>query len=580
MRLLRHIIAATMLLSIAYHAPAVKPQDSGMAGEAMDMDMPDSLRRTYRHSEAVQRLAIYRDTLTARRTWQQLIEEDSTYAPAHHYLSLTERNRARATDHARRAYKTDSTNKWYVQNYGWQLLQGAHYAEALPIYRHLLHLDNGNLSTYHTLAILYGIGNMPYSAISIIDSAELRLGRNEYLSDIKQDLLMDTHQYNRAIDEGVIIIEESPYNVAAHTRLAYAYEAAGRDTLARDMFERAYAIDTTNLEATVEVADFYKRHGDYPRMFHYEERLFRDNRLSLDDKLHRLEQYTSNRQFYVQNFFNVGRVIMCLVIDYPNDRAVIMAQTQHLLASGSSEAALEYMRSHLDDENATAEDYITTIQLEYLVECKELIADDLARGIARFPENIDLRSFEGFHASENKEYGRAIKTFRSTLRYATEDAERSSLWGYIGDTYHAMGETKRCFKAYDKALGYNKNNALVLNNYAYFLSEEGKQLDKAEQMSLRTVKAEPNNATYLDTYAWILYKQERYEESLEYMEQALAADSVPSDVLYEHAGDICYKLGDVQRALAYWKQALDLQRQVEAIEERLEKKVKLKKLIE
>ncbi len=557
MRLLRHIIAATMLLSIAYHAPAVKPQDSGMAEVAMDMDMPDSLRRTYRHSEAVQRLAIYRDTLTARQTWQQLIEEDSTYAPAHHYLSLTERNRARATDHARRAYKTDSTNKWYVQNYGWQLLQGAHYAEALPIYRHLLHLDNGNLSTYHTLAILYGIGNMPYSAISIIDSAELRLGRNEYLSDIKQDLLMDTHQYNRAIDEGVIIIEESPYNVAAHTRLAYAYEAAGRDTLARDMFERAYAIDTTNLEATVEVADFYKRHGDYPRMFHYEERLFRDNRLSLDDKLHRLEQYTSNRQFYVQNFFNVGRVIMCLVIDYPNDRAVIMAQVQHLLASGSSEAALEYMRSHLDDENATAEDYITTIQLEYLVERKELIANDLARGIARFPENLDLRSFEGFHASENKEYDRAIKTFRSTLRYATEDAERSSLWGYIGDTYHAMGETKRCFKAYDKALGYNKNNALVLNNYAYFLSLIDKDLERALDYSSRAIYLDENNPTYLDSHAWVLHRLGRNNEAKRIMRQALSLDGQRSAELLAHYGDILWALGEKFMAETYWEKAVE-----------------------
>ena len=66
--------------------------------------------------------------------------------------------------------------------------------------------------------------------------------------------------------------------------------------------------------------------------------------------------------------------------------------------------------------------------------------------------------------------------------------------------------------------------------------------------------------------------------ALDYMEQAIKAESAPSDVLYEHAGDICYKLGDVERALNYWKQALELQRKAESVEPKLERKVKLKKM--
>ena len=124
------------------------------------------------------------------------------------------------------------------------------------------------------------------------------------------------------------------------------------------------------------------------------------------------------------------------------------------------------------------------------------------------------------------------------------------------------------------------SNILVLNNYAYYLSEEGCELDKAEQMSLRAIKAEPDNATYLDTYAWILYKQKRYAEAWEYIDKALSSDSQPSDVLYEHAGDIQYQLGDVLRALDYWNRALDIQRETDMVDEKLKKKVKLKKIVE
>ena len=94
-----------------------------------------------------------------------------------------------------------------------------------------------------------------------------------------------------------------------------------------------------------------------------------------------------------------------------------------------------------------------------------------------------------------------------------------------------------------------------LNNYAYFLSLHGGDLTKAEQMSYRTVKQEPSNSTYLDTYAWILFMQERYAESKLYIDQAVASDSLASDVILEHAGDIHAMNGDVVKALEYWRKA-------------------------
>lgn len=62
---------------------------------------------------------------------------------------------------------------------------------------------------------------------------------------------------------------------------------------------------------------------------------------------------------------------------------------------------------------------------------------------------------------------------------------------------------------------------MALNNYAYYLSEKGVDLHKAESMSYKTIKAEPNNGTYLDTYAWILFMEERYADAKTYIDQAL-----------------------------------------------------------
>ena len=69
----------------------------------------------------------------------------------------------------------------------------------------------------------------------------------------------------------------------------------------------------------------------------------------------------------------------------------------------------------------------------------------------------------------------------------------------LGDIYHHQEKVTEAFAAYDSALVYDKNNIACLNNYAYYLSIRGEQLDRAEEMSYRTVVSEPRNVIYLDT---------------------------------------------------------------------------------
>ena len=88
------------------------------------------------------------------------------------------------------------------------------------------------------------------------------------------------------------------------------------------------------------------------------------------------------------------------------------------------------------------------------------------------------------------------------------------------------------------------DNISCLNNYAYYLSERGERLTQAEEMSYKTIKAEPKNATYLDTYAWILFMEGRYSEAKIYIDQALQnlEESESNDVIKEHAEKIKSKL--------------------------------------
>ena len=95
----------------------------------------------------------------------------------------------------------------------------------------------------------------------------------------------------------------------------------------------------------------------------------------------------------------------------------------------------------------------------------------------------------------------------------------------------------------------------MLNNYAYYLSEEGKRLKKALAMSKKTVEAEPDNATYLDTYGWILHLLGKDKDAKPVFKHAMLYGGKDSAVQLDHYAEVLYALGEYDLAQVYWSQA-------------------------
>lgn len=174
------------------------------------------------------------------------------------------------------------------------------------------------------------------------------------------------------------------------------------------------------------------------------------------------------------------------------------------------------------------------------------------------PDEMTFYYFLGLAHFQKDERDKALDALRRGVAQINDESNKdfvSDFYSIMGQILHDKGLDDEAFAAYDSSLQWKDDNIEVLNNYAYYLSERGERLQKAEQMSFRTIKAEPTNSTFLDTYAWILFMQERYEEAKIYIDQALQNDSVTNAVIIEHAGDIYALNNDLQQAVEYWKQA-------------------------
>lgn len=173
-----------------------------------------------------------------------------------------------------------------------------------------------------------------------------------------------------------------------------------------------------------------------------------------------------------------------------------------------------------------------------------------------FPQELTFLEMASIGDYNLGDYHKTLEVCDLILAKAPADSAKIlRSWSTKGDIYFILGDSKRGFKAYDNALKISPDNLYVLNNYAYFLSEEGRDLKRAYQMSLKTVKAEPENATYLDTFGWILYLRGEYAEAKKYFKKAMQHGGKESATILDHYADVLYALGEYDLAFVYWNLA-------------------------
>lgn len=589
-------LVTILLLCLFFSCGFVKaPQQS-----VTTVENPEPKSPLHLYTEGVKLNAIYGDTLQARQLFTKAIEQDSTYAPAHYELAsiIVYNDPAKAIDHARKATELDSTNRWYKQLYGQALLVGRRYAEAIPIFEHLVRTAPSP-DHYRILAALYEQDKRPFSAIAILDSAEGQFGLNPYLSEMKRGMLLSTHQFDRALEEAEKMATHIPYMPENHIALGEVYDLMKRDSLAVASFHKALEIDPANTMAWMALADHHHKRGDIRAYLNATYNIFKLDGLPLTEKVAIFRRLTSNRRFYSDNYTQIDILATTLRTAYPDDKSVTDLFANHLISSGKVAEALDIYKAQCNDESASKEAFLAVMEISNYLGLADSVSLYLNRALVRFPKDAELYVRRAHLHLLGKEYDKANSSYREGLKHADNDTLRSTIWGYIGDLYHqlAVGEdditvegkfgTKsddrnerkqmvRCYECYDKALLLYPENSGVLNNYAYFLSLEERDLERALEMSEKCNSLTANNPTYLDTKAWILHKLGRNDEAKRIMRQAISLDSSNSADLQLHYGDILAALGERFMAEVYWRKALENGYDKSSIEQRIERLKKAK----
>jgi tetratricopeptide (TPR) repeat protein len=412
-------------------------------------------------------------------------------------------------------------------------------------------------------------------ALRVYDKLEQLTGLTDELAGSRQKVYIRQGKVDQAAAELERMLAASPGEVKYYLLLSELYNANNFNDKALKVLLRGEKVSPNNGMLHLALADVYRANKNKEESFKHLELAFNVPDLDIDEKVRIVLGYLP--KFSDPNAKASALALSEILVKVHPDEAKAFALYGDMLMQNDKlkEARVAYKKS------VTLNSSVYAVQEQLVrLELGENALDDAIKdgenALSLFPNQAWMNYLVGVAWMQKKMPSKAVGYLKNATSLDEQDKELSGQsYAALGDCYHGLNDNAKSDAAYEKSLSYNADNAYTLNNYAYYLSVRGEQLDKAARMSKHSNELEVNNASFEDTYAWILFKQKNYKEARLWIEKAIT-HKASSSVQAEHYGDILFMLGDTEAALLNWKKAKDLGGQSAV----LDRKINEKKYIE
>lgn len=477
----------------------------------------------------------------------------------------------------RSAAEIKPKNNWYKMLLAEILQQTGKYNEAVMVYENLVKENPQKIDYYFSWANALLFAGKTEEAIKVFDKIEEQIGVEKELIIQKERLYLKLGKTDKAAAEVEKLIAQNPNDLGAYSLLVELYQANGMKEKAFETIKRMQAIKADDPHVYLALAEYYRSNNEKEKSFEQLKLAFSSPDLESEVKFRILTSYVPLIQQDTEMLAQSLTLGKLMTEAHPREALAHALYGDFLsLAKKSAEARDEYYTAiSLDNKNEM-------VWINFLIVLSELNENDSLlnkseEALSLFPNNPAFYLFNGTAKYFKKMYDEAVKTFLTGSKLVVDnDPQLFEFYSRIGDCYHELKNHIESDKYYEKAITINPKNAYTLNNYAYYLSERGEHLDKAESMSKLSNEIMPNQASFQDTYAWIFYKLGKFKDAKEWLEKAMSNGGDKNGTILEHYGDVLFKLGDITNAIEYWNKA----KLAGDASDLLDKKIADKKLIE
>ena len=484
---------------------------------------------------------------------------ETYYYLAHYYLRMKDNDKALAA--FKKASQLEPDNVNYLETLAQMYLQSQDLKSATETFEQLSKAEPDREDILGMLVELYSNDDSQYSkAIATLNRMEQLDGMNERISYAKAEFYQKMGNGKAAIAEMKKLADQYPNDLNYRSSYADMLLMNDNEKKAIDIYRGILREEPGNSKVLFSMRTYFKGQGNMVAADSMTVNILTASNANTDEKIYLLRQEVMDNENGGSDSTKIIRLFERAINTKDSDPSIGLLYASYM----------ELKKMPKADINRVLEDVLKKAP-DNAAARLQLIADawekkDFGRVVTLCsaarqynPDEMAFYYYQGVALSQQDKTDEALDTFKNGISVINEQSSPdivSDFYSIMGDLLHEKGEKQQAFAAYDSCLQWKPDNLMCLNNYAYYLSESGGNLIKAEEMSYKTIKAEPQNATYLDTYAWILFRQERYAEAKIYINQTLQCDSDSSAVIVEHAGDIYAKCGDIDKAVELWTAAL------------------------
>ena len=463
-----------------------------------------------------------------------------------------------AEEYLKVACDLDPSNFWYRFRLATLYRVTSRQELTVDMYEKLLADFPKKSDLYFDLVDMYTAQGETEKALETLKEIETVFGMTESIAMFRFNLLQQSGRQ----EEAFASLEEynkkysSPYVL---TTLGDYQMNMYNDSTALAYYNEALDIAPDYIPAVIGKAETFRVTRRYDEYFTALDKLITSDdapAAGKSDYLMAIVQRTDPK--FLKSFMpQMDKVMETMTEKYPQDSTVLQMAGVYYWTTERRDISKKHFRQNV--ENNPGSIMATADFVEFLMYAEDwkALSEEGRRAFERFPDETTFLEMASVGDYNLQEFDKVLEICDKVLEVALNDSSKTlRAWSTIGDIWHQKGDSKKSYKAYEKALKINPDYIYVLNNYAYYLSQEGKKLKKAYAMSKKTVEAEPDNSTYLDTFGWILYLQGKPLEAKPFFKHAMLYGGKESPVVMDHYAEVLYALKEYDLAFLYWNMAL------------------------
>lgn len=484
-----------------------------------------------------------------------------------------------------KALENDSTNFWCLSIMGKIYAAAGQLPEAEKTYNKLIKYHPQDNEAYYELMNLYARRGEFERCFEMMDRIEAKNGRTDQTIMTRYNIYRAQQNMEGAFKfmSGIEKADRSPFISCI---IGDLYAEKMQDSTAMAYYNEALEEDPNFTNAIYGQAEIYKHKGDYQTYFRKLTTVMASPSISAPAKTGYLHEMFRNTRLEPKLKPEIDSLMMTFYQAHPADTSVTYLCASYFYSNDDTKLAKQIFSNNKNfhpDDPLAAQKYILALFYDKDYEGAEAAARESMKD---FQDSLVFPELLAYMQYQQKKYDQTLETYKLMLKMTQKSGDKEAeinVYSQMADIYYKLEDQKECFRIYKKVIKMAPDHIPSLNNYAYFLSEAGKDLKNARKMSQKTIEAEPDNPTYLDTYAWIAYligmqmdKPDRdlyLDEAIKTMKHAMLYGGKESDVILDHYATMLYATKEYELAFIYWEQAAKLAPDAGYME-----KLKLKKI--